>query len=115
MIETRRLSPDEMTALQQKAARGDAMPDDLQNAAERSLFIALRGLFYQHRVGIIDREQAKKEKQQILQDYNQAVLGEQCREKSVKLWAALPVGIYKDCTCPKCKEVFEIIYNVRHK
>lgn len=107
MITTRRLTDAEMAEFEKKAARGEPMPDDL-NGPERALYISLRGLYYQYRQEIIDREQAKKEKTQVVNDYYQAVLGERCREKSVKIWHRLPTDAYK-CECPECKRIVGII------
>lgn len=97
--------------LEKAAAHGKPMPDGLA-APERILYVALRGLYYQHRVGIIDREQAKREKRDLMNDYNQAVLDERCRAKSAKLWRDLPHDIMKS-DCPKCQEVGKIVYNLR--
>lgn len=97
--------------MEQAAAHGKPMPDGL-DAPERVLYIALRGLYYQYRENVIDREQAKREKQHLMNDYKQAVLDEKCRAKSVKLWRDLPSDIMKS-DCPKCQEVGKIVYGLR--
>ena len=93
--------------LERAAANGEAMPDGL-DAPERAHFIALRGLYYQYKVGIIDRDQAKREKFQLEKDYKNAVLGEKCRDKSIKLWHILPTDVMK-CECPECKRLAKLI------
>lgn len=107
MLTTRELTPAEMTELEMKAAKGEKTPEDL-SAPERMLFIALRGLYFQYRNGVIDKEQAKKEKALVLNDYRAAVLDEKCREKSRKLWQQLPLDIMK-CDCPECKALAKLI------
>ena len=97
--------------LERKAANGEPMPDDI-GAPERVLYIALRGLYYQYRVGSVEKDQARREKQRLIEDYKQAVLDERCRAKSVKLWRELPHDIMKS-ECPKCQEVGKIIYGLR--
>ena len=97
--------------MEQAAAHGKPMPDGL-GAPERVLYIALRGLYYQYRSNLIDKEQAKREKQHLMSDYNQAVLDEKCRAKSRKMWHDLPHDIMKS-DCPKCQEVGRIIYGLR--
>ena len=93
--------------LEKAAARGEGVPDGLK-APERAYFIALRGLYYQYRVGIIDKDQAKREKVMLERDYKSAVLNEKCFEKSVKLWHILPTDIMK-CECPECKRLAKLI------
>ena len=103
----RELTASEMSELERKAMRGEALPDGL-DAPARALYISLRGLYYQYRVNILDREQAKREKAQILQDYRGQLLAEKCREKSVLAWKRLPSDAYK-CDCPECKRIVGII------
>ena len=93
------------------AAHGEPMPDGL-TAPERTLYIALRGLYYQYRVNLIDQQQAKREKTILLQDYKGAVLNEKCREKSRELWRRLPHDLMKS-ECSRCQEVGKIIYGLR--
>ena len=100
-----------MEELEQRAAQGQAMPDGL-DAPQRALYISLRGLYYQYRMNIIDKEQAKKEKAQIVQDYNGQVLDEKCRAKSRELWRTLPVDAMK-CECPECKNLLMRIYGLK--
>ena len=92
------------------ASNGEPMPDGL-TAPQRAHYIALRGLYYQYRVGIIDEEQARREKGLLVKDYDVAVLGERAREKSIKLWNRLPYDIMK-CQCEECRNVAKIIHGL---
>lgn len=103
----RELTAQELSELEQKAMRGEVLPEGL-DAPSRALYISLRGLYYQYRVKILDREQAKREKALILQDYRSQMLGEKCREKSIEAWKRLPTDAYK-CDCPECKRIIGII------
>jgi len=87
-------------ALERAAADGKPMPEGL-TGPERQLFIAMRGLYYQLKVGIIDREQAKKEKRHLVNDFNAAVQREQSYERSIKAWRWVDLNLNK-CTCPEC-------------
>lgn len=93
--------------LERAAANGEPMPDGL-DAPERTFYIALRGLYYQYRMNIIDREQARREKVLLTQDYKGAVLDEKCRKKSRELWKILPTEAMK-CDCEHCKKVAKLI------
>ena len=75
------------------AAHGEPMPDGL-TAPERTLYIALRGLYYQYRVNLIDQQDEK------------------CREKSRELWRRLPHDLMKS-ERSRCQEVGKIIYGLR--
>lgn len=97
--------------LERMAANGLAAPDDL-TGPELSLFIGLRGLYWQYRKHIIEKDQAKREKAQLIKHYEQAMLGEKCRQKSIKLWHNIPTDLMKS-DCPKCQEVGRIIYGLK--
>ena len=87
-------------ALERAAADGKGMPDGL-TGPERQLFVAMRGLYYQLKMGVIDREQAKKEKRHLVDDYNSAVLREKCYERSIKAWRWVDLNLNK-CQCKEC-------------
>lgn len=93
------------------AAHGQAMPDGL-DAPSRALFLALRGLYWQYREGILDAEQAKREKALFMKDYDMAVLDEKCRQKSRELWKSLPYDIMK-CECEECRNLARIILGLK--
>lgn len=96
--------------LELAAANGKPMPDGLDGPA-RTLYIGMRGLYYQFRMEIIDKDQAKREKAALMSDYRLAVLDEKCRAKSRELWKRLPVDIMK-CSCPECKSLAKLIHGL---
>lgn len=53
---------------EQQAIRGDEMPDGL-GYADQILYMLLRSLYAQKRLGIIDRETAIREKKKFLDEY----------------------------------------------
>lgn len=93
--------------LERAAANGEPMPDGLDGPA-RTLYIAMRGLYYQYRMNIIDQQQAKQEKVLLMNDYRGAVLDEKCRAKSRELWRTLPYDVMK-CECPECKRIAKLV------
>lgn len=97
--------------MERDAANGKPMPDGL-GAPERTLYIALRSLYYQFRQNLIDKDQAKREKYALMNDYKVAVLDEKCREKSRELWKRLPYDIMK-CECDECRRVASIILGLK--
>ena len=51
------------------AMRGGEMPDGLK-WHDKQMFLSLRMLYYQYRIGIVDRETARREKIRLLNDYD---------------------------------------------
>lgn len=51
------------------AMAGSEMPDNLE-WYDRQMFLSLRTLYWQYKNGIIDREQATRERAKLLQDYS---------------------------------------------
>lgn len=93
--------------LEQAAALGQPVPEGL-GSPERALYILMRSLYHQHRVGIIDLHQAKREKRLLMQDYENTLFDEKCRRKTVELWKRLPTDALK-CSCPECQKIQRII------
>lgn len=87
-------------ALELSAKAGNPVPDGL-TPHEKMLFIAMRGLYWQYAAGKITMEQAKLEKRQLMTDFNDAVLREQCYERSIKAWRWVDLNLNK-CECPDC-------------
>lgn len=50
------------------AMSGGEMPDGLE-WYDRQMFLCLRELYHQHKIGMIDRETARREKIRLLDDY----------------------------------------------
>lgn len=99
-------------ALERAAAEGKAMPDGL-TGPEKQLYIAMRGLYYQYRVGIVDREQAKREKAELIKDFNAARTREQAYERSIKAWRWVDLNLNK-CECEECKALKRAILQLEN-
>jgi len=97
--------------LEHAAANGLTLPEGL-DAPARALYISLRGLYRQYRQGILDKDQAKREKALLMKDYNMAVLDEKCRQKSRELWKQIPYDIMK-CECEECRRIAKIILGLK--
>ena len=86
--------------LEQAASAGKSLPDGL-TGPEKALYIAMRGLYWQYRNGVIDLDQAKKEKRALVNDFGQMELREKSLERSVKAWRWVDLSLNK-CECPEC-------------
>lgn len=93
------------------AADGKPAPEGL-SGPELKTYIAIRGLYYQYRARIIDRDQAKREKSRLLKDLEVAELDERCREKSRMLWRRLDEAV-PNCQCPECRAMFNVIHGLK--
>lgn len=98
--------------LERAAKAGKGVPDGL-TANERMLFIAMRGLYYQFGAGVITIDQAKREKRQVMNDFNAAELREKSREKSIKAWRWVDLSL-NNCECPECRKLKEAILGLEN-
>lgn len=99
-------------ALERAAANGQPMPDGL-TATEKTLYVAMRGLYFQYRSGVIDKEQARREKRLILNDFGAAELREKAHERSIKAWRWLNLTFEAD-DCPKCTAMKKAILELEN-
>ena len=99
-------------ALERAAANGQPMPDGL-NAPEKMLYVAMRGLYYQYRAGVLDQEQARREKRLLMNDFGAAELQMKSWEKSIKAWRWLNLTLEED-GCPKCRAMKEAILGLEN-
>lgn len=98
--------------LERAAAALKPLPDGL-TFAEKTLYIAMRGLYAQFKQGTIDRDQAKREKRLLLNDFGQIELREKSYERSIKTWMWVDLNLNK-CSCPECLELKKTILGIQN-
>ena len=98
--------------LERAAAALKPLPDGL-TFAEKTLYIAMRGLYAQFKQGTIDRDQAKREKRLLLNDFGQIELADKARERSVKAWRWVDLSLNK-CECPECAALKKTILQLEN-
>lgn len=92
------------------AIHNDDMPSNL-NPAEQLLFLSFRFLYASYRAGTITREQAKKEKQSILNRFEQMQRWAKIYQDTCRVWCEL-AGISKEVEsgdCDRCKQIMRIL------
>ncbi|WP_099206204.1 hypothetical protein [Scatolibacter rhodanostii] len=96
--------------IEKSAMHGDEMPGRL-NLAEQLLFQSFRCLYHSHKTGIITREQAKKEKQKLLDSFfvsNRLIeIYQETERRNLKL-----AGMSKEVelgNCDRCKKIMRIM------
>lgn len=74
---------------EQAAINGKEMPAGL-SSEDQNLFLSLRMLYYQVRIGLIDRNTGIAEKKKLVRAYNDTkrvnAFGEVCRSHSIQMW-----------------------------
>lgn len=98
--------------LERAASAGKPLPDGL-TYAEKTLYIAMRGLYAQYRQGTIDKDQAKREKRLLLNDFGQIELTDKARERSIRAWRWLDLNM-NNCECPHCLEMKRTILQLEN-
>lgn len=99
-------------SLERSASEGKGIPEGL-SANEKFLYIAMRGLYAQYRMGVIDIDQARKEKRSLINDFGQMELREKQWEKSRKAWRWVDLNLNK-CECPECRELKKTILGLEN-
>lgn len=100
------------TDLERAASAGKPIPDGL-TAPEKALYIAMRGLYWQYREGIIELEQAQREKRLLIQDFNKLELLMKAQEKSLKAWRWINLRV-EEGDCPRCIEMKRTILELEN-
>lgn len=98
--------------LERAASEGKSVPDGL-TAPEKALYIAMRGLYWQYREGIVTREQAHREKNLLIKDYDKLELLMKAQEKALKSWRWLNLRI-EEGDCPRCIEMKRTILQLEN-
>lgn len=102
--------------LERLAAAGEAMPDNLKTH-EQLLFLTLRELYNNFRSGAVTRERGRREKQSILQAYEQLKFENSLFEEHVKLRHRLEfeVGSLHKCGCETCRKVARVFDGIERR
>ena len=98
--------------LERAASAGKPIPDGL-TAPEKALYIAMRGLYWQYREGIVTLEQARREKNLLIKDYEKLELLMKAQEKALKSWRWLNLRI-EEGDCPRCIEMKKTILQLEN-
>lgn len=99
-------------ALEHAAKDGKALPDGL-TLAEKQLYVAMRALYSSYARGDISREEAKREKRLLLNDFRDAELQAKARERSIKTWMWVDLNLNK-CECPECLALKKVILGIQN-
>ena len=78
---------------EQSAMRGDELPGGLASC-DIFMFLCLRELYKQRRLGLIDREQGSREKRKLEAKYSNLRFMEDHLTASKKLWKRIESAVY---------------------
>ena len=98
--------------LERAASAGKSVPDGL-TAPEKALYIAMRGVYWQYREGVITLEQAKREKMLLTKDFDKLEMLMKAQEKALKSWRWLNLRI-EEGDCPRCIEMKRTILQLEN-
>lgn len=95
--------------LERLAASGADMPDGLKTH-EQLLFLTLRELYTNFKSGAVNRERGRREKQSIMQAYEQLKFENSLLEEHIRLRRRLEyeVGSLHLCGCETCRKVARV-------
>lgn len=100
----------DLTVLEKQAAACAEMPGGLKTH-DQLLFLTLRELYNNFRSGAVNRERGRREKQSILQAYEQLKFENSLFEEHVRLRHRLEyeVGSLHKCGCETCRKVARVL------
>jgi hypothetical protein len=95
------------------AAKNAPLPDGL-DVPERYLFLCLRSLYAQFRAGTVDRQQAKREKTEIVSGYESFRLRWKITQQDMRILREVQLtgDYYRKDGCPKCRELYDRLCGV---
>ena len=99
----------DVSKIEKAAATGREMDDDLC-APDIWLFLSLRELYSQHRSGLIDRDQARKEKAELLAKHEISRFYYDCYVETAKLRNRIASELVEleKCGCEHCRRLIRI-------
>lgn len=102
----------DINEIERAALHGAPMPNHL-GAPEQAAYISFRGLYHDWRAGIVTKEQAKAEKKQILQAYNDLYRWREIYLDNIRRWnkaeTLMPEVEKAETACPTCGRSKQII------
>lgn len=79
---------------EKQAMNGDPLPQGLEYP-DQILYLGLRLLYKQYRIGLVSREQATEEKRQLLQEYEKMIYRHKMYLYRVELIKAVEIYIWR--------------------
>lgn len=92
------------------AKKGTPLPESA-TLAESLLYHNMRRLYWEYRNGVVDTEQAKKEKGRLIKQFGVQKLWEDCGQEQYERWRKYLrlVSEVEKCGCEICKRIVRIL------
>lgn len=100
---------DRIDELERLAMKNEPIPEDA-SLIEIQLYGCLRNLHHAYRTKQIDREQAKREKDQIIEEYRREEVWFKCWKQAITIRNALSYKLTEatKSDCPRCRDLVAI-------